>query len=185
MGADSCGGSTTAKWRAAEKGLGDSSPIDLVENAFLASVECWSAFGDFQKVKETYGRLAELDLADRKKKRYLAIASRFSGVPTESREAPEFPDYLRQPHAYADIWFVDLVEWEMDGDPEQVAAMIGPSRFPGLRDHVAIPAARNDHAAATPAAAFRLVVPVPRLSTWTSYATKPSAIPARTTSNRT
>jgi hypothetical protein len=118
-------------WRTAEKGERDGSPMDLVENAYLASVECWSAFGDFQRVKETYGKLADLDLPDRKQKRYAAIGSRFSSVPSESREAPEFPDYLRQPHAYADIWFVDLVEWELDGDPDQVAAMIvGDLRYP-------------------------------------------------------
>src|SRR5690606_6212630 len=47
----------------------------------------------------------------------------------------EFPEYLKQQHAYADIWFVDLLEWELDGNPYQVAAsIIGDRRYPnGIR----------------------------------------------------
>jgi len=50
-------------------------------------------------------------------------------------EAPAFPDYLKQQHAYADIWFVDLLEWELGGDPHRVAAsIIGDLRYPdGIR----------------------------------------------------
>lgn len=118
-------------WRAAEKALATSSPMELVENAFLASVDGFSSIGDFTKVKETYERLARLDVGEKKKKRYGAIATRYQDAPSDAREAPEFPEYLRQPHAYADIWFVDLVEWEMDGDPEQVAAaIVGDLRYP-------------------------------------------------------
>lgn len=117
--------------RAAEKGLATQAPIDLVENAFLASVDCSSAVGDFVRVRETYERLGQLDLGDKKKKRYGVISAKFGEAPSDTREAPEFPEYLRQPHAYADIWFVDLVEWEMDGDAEQVAAAIlGDLRYP-------------------------------------------------------
>jgi hypothetical protein len=39
--------------RAAEKGVATGSPLDLVENAFLASVECSSAVGDFARVRES------------------------------------------------------------------------------------------------------------------------------------
>ena len=48
---------------------------------------------------------------------------------------PALPDYLKQQHAYADIWFVDLLEWEMDGDPFAVAAsIVGDLRYPnGIR----------------------------------------------------
>ena len=48
---------------------------------------------------------------------------------------PGLPDYLKQQHAYADIWFVDLLEWEMDGDPYAVAAsIVGDLRYPnGIR----------------------------------------------------
>ncbi|HWM84434.1 MAG TPA: HEAT repeat domain-containing protein, partial [Kofleriaceae bacterium] len=44
-------------------------------------------------------------------------------------------EYLKQQHAYADIWFVDLIEWELAGDPHRVAAsIIGDLRYPdGIR----------------------------------------------------
>jgi hypothetical protein len=118
-------------WKAAEKGVATGSPVDLVENAYLASVEASSSIGDFLRVRETYDRLRALPLGDRKQARYAAISAKFAEAPTDVREAPEFPEYLRQPHAYADIWFVDLIEWEMDGDAEQVAAaIVGDLRYP-------------------------------------------------------
>jgi tetratricopeptide (TPR) repeat protein len=118
-------------WRAAEKSLTVGAPVELAENAFLAAVDCASTVGDFARVRETYGRLAGLDLGEKKQKRYAAIAARFAGAPEGGGAAPEFPEYLKQPHAYTDIWFVDLVEWEMDGDPEQVAqSIVGDLRFP-------------------------------------------------------
>ena len=33
-------------------------------------------------------------------------------------------EYLKQQHAYADIWFVDLIEWELGGRPADVAISI-------------------------------------------------------------
>ncbi len=118
-------------WKAAERGIATKAPVDLVENAYLASVEAYSSIGDFLRVRETYDRLGALELGERKKKRYAQISVKFAEAPTDVREAPEFPEYLRQPHAYADIWFVDLVEWEMDGDAEQVAAaIVGDLRYP-------------------------------------------------------
>jgi hypothetical protein len=68
-------------------------------------------------------------------------AQRFSTIAPRYRprappvELPGLPDYLKQQHAYADIWFVDLLEWEMDGDPFAVAAsIVGDLRYPnGIR----------------------------------------------------
>jgi hypothetical protein len=117
--------------RAADKAASGGAPLELAENALLAAVDCAATVGDFARVRETYGRLAALGLSEKKQARYAAIATKFAGAPEGGGAAPEFPDYLKQPHAYTDIWFVDLVEWEMDGDPEQVAAsIVGDLRFP-------------------------------------------------------
>jgi len=117
--------------RAAQQAQLAGSPLELAENAYLAAVDCSSSIGDFARVRETYGRLAALELGEKKQKRYATIAERYAAAPEGNAPAPEFPEYLRQPHAYTDIWFVDLVEWEMDGDPEQVAAsIVGDLRFP-------------------------------------------------------
>jgi hypothetical protein len=40
------------------------------------------------------------------------------------------PEYLRHPHAYPDIWRIDMIEWEMDGDVELLAAALcGDGRY--------------------------------------------------------
>jgi hypothetical protein len=122
-------------WREAERGIASGAPIELIENAYLASIDCLSLTGNFARVRETYQRLAALDLPERKRARYTEIPERYSGAPNEEGEGLQFPQYLRQPRAYGDIWFVDLVEWEHDGDPERVAAaIVGDLRYPdGIR----------------------------------------------------
>jgi hypothetical protein len=119
-------------WRkAAESTLTGGGPLQLAENALLAGIGCSSALGDFADVRAGYERLAELSLGERAQARYRAIAERFAGAPAGGEAVVEFPAYLRQPHAYTDIWFVDLVEWEMGGDPASVASLIiGDLRYP-------------------------------------------------------
>jgi hypothetical protein len=115
----------------AQKGLEGGAPMDLVENSFLAAIEAFSTVGNFSKVREVYHRLAQLDLVDRKKVRYTAITERFKDAPSEDAEGLQFPQYLRQKRAYGDVWFVDLVEWEHDGDPEKVAStIVGDLKYP-------------------------------------------------------
>ncbi len=110
-------------------------PLDLVENAYLAAVDCLSLVGDYGGVRGMYARLGELALGDRKKARYAAIAARFGRAPMSDPDQARFPDFLQKQRAYGDIWFVDLIEWEQDGEPEQVAAMIvGDLGYPdGIR----------------------------------------------------
>jgi hypothetical protein len=121
--------------RFAERYLADGAPIELVENALLAAIACYSAVGNYVQVRGMFERLAELDLGDKKRARYAIIARRYSGAHPDLGDAPEFPEYLKQQHAYADIWFVDLIEWELAGDPHRVAAsIIGDLRYPdGIR----------------------------------------------------
>ncbi len=121
--------------RFAERYLADGAPIELVENALLAAIGCYSAVGNYVQVRALFERLAELDLGDKKRARYAIIARRYAGAHPDLGDAPEFPEYLKQQHAYADIWFVDLIEWELAGDPHRVAAsIIGDLRYPdGIR----------------------------------------------------
>jgi hypothetical protein len=121
--------------RCADKYIQDGAPVQMSENALLAAAAQYSAVGDYASVRSVFERLADLDLPDRSKKRFGAIAGRYGSAPTENVDAPAFPDYLKQQHAYADIWFVDLLEWELDGDPFGVAAsIVGDLRYPnGIR----------------------------------------------------
>jgi hypothetical protein len=121
--------------RFAERYLSEGAPIELVENALLAAIASYSAVGNYVQVRAIFERLAELDLGDKKRARYAIIARRYAGAHPDLGDAPEFPEYLKQQHAYADIWFVDLIEWELSGDPHRVAAsIIGDLRYPdGIR----------------------------------------------------
>jgi len=121
--------------RCAEKFLEAGVPVQMTENALLAAASQHSAVGDYPAVRECFEKLASLDLPERAKKRFATIAQRYKGLASPPVELPGLPDYLKQQHAYADIWFVDLLEWEMDGDPFAVASsIVGDLRYPnGIR----------------------------------------------------
>lgn len=121
--------------RCAEKHVTDGAPIELTENALLAAISCYSAVGDYVRVREQFEALSDLDLPDKTRARYAKIATRYDASHQDTVDAPTFPDYLKQQHAYADIWFVDLLEWELGGDPHRVAAsIVGDLRYPnGIR----------------------------------------------------
>jgi hypothetical protein len=121
--------------KCAEKFVETGVPVQMVENALLAAASQHSAVGDYPAVRECFERLAGLELPERAKKRFATIAQRYKGLAAPPVELPGLPDYLKQQHAYADIWFVDLLEWEMDGDPFAVAAsIVGDLRYPnGIR----------------------------------------------------
>jgi len=121
--------------KCAERFVETGVPVQMVENALLAAASQHSAVGDYPSVRACFERLAGLELNDRQKKRFATIAQRYQGMAAPPVELPGLPDYLKQQHAYADIWFVDLLEWEMDGDPFSVAAsIVGDLRYPnGIR----------------------------------------------------
>ena len=121
--------------KCAEKFVETGVPVQMIENALLAAASQHSAVGDYPAVRECFDRLAGLELTDRAKKRFTTIAQRYKGLAAPPVELPGLPDYLKQQHAYADIWFVDLLEWEMDGDAFAVAAsIVGDLRYPnGIR----------------------------------------------------
>jgi hypothetical protein len=121
--------------KCAERFVETGVPVQMTENALLAAASQHSAVGDYPAVRECFEKLAALDLSDRAKKRFATIAQRYRGLAAPPVELPGLPDYLKQQHAYADIWFVDLLEWEMDGDAYAVAAsIVGDLRYPnGIR----------------------------------------------------
>ncbi len=117
-------------WLAAAKNERDGGPVEMTENAFLAAVDSFNSIGDFGNVRESYVRLSKLALGDKKRARYGEVVKRYADVWQEAGEAAPFPDYLRQQHAYPEIWYLDLIEWELDGDPAQVcASIVGDVRY--------------------------------------------------------
>ncbi len=122
-----------AWWKVAEHNARLGAPPELLENSLNAAVDAFNAVGDFFRVRETYARLAQLELAPQRKEHYARQLGRFAQVTAEPIDAFAFPDYLRQSTSYFDVWYLDLVEWELAGDPERVAAaMVGNLRHPDL-----------------------------------------------------
>lgn len=117
-------------WKAAEKNERDGGPVEITENAYLAAIDAYNSVGDFFHVRESYKQLSKLALGEKKQKRYLDVVARYAEVWQEAIDAAPFPDYLRQQHAYPEIWFLDLIEWELDGDHREVcASIVGDVRY--------------------------------------------------------
>ena len=127
--------SATTWMKCADRFVETGVPVQMIENALLAAASQHSAVGDYPAVRECFDKLSSLELPERARKRFSTIAQRYRGLAAPPVELPGLPDYLKQQHAYADIWFVDLLEWEMDGDPHAVAAsIVGDLRYPnGIR----------------------------------------------------
>jgi hypothetical protein len=109
-------------------------PVELAEHAFAAAVDAAASLGDLEAVAGYYGELAALDLPEKKRARYRRLgerakAARTSDVPT----LVPFPDYLRRPGAYQEIWRLDLVEWELGGDPRAVLARLAAEKGEHVR----------------------------------------------------
>jgi hypothetical protein len=106
-------------------------PAELTENALVGAIDAWSQVGQFGRVGECYRRLAALELGEKKKRRYQLAAERCRAHSERPLEAPAFPETLRQPRAYTDVWYLDLVEWELDGEYQAVCAtLIGNLEYP-------------------------------------------------------
>jgi hypothetical protein len=121
--------------KCADKFVETGVPVQMIENALLAAASQHSAVGDYPAVRECFEKLAGLELPERAKKRFGTIAQRYRGLAAPPVELPGLPDYLKQQHAYGEIWHADLLEWEMDGDPLAVAAsIVGDLKYPnGIR----------------------------------------------------
>ncbi|HET6282862.1 MAG TPA: HEAT repeat domain-containing protein [Polyangia bacterium] len=107
-------------------------PTDLSENALHAGIDAASAVGDLSLCGKLYAQLAALPLTAKKRTRYRTLARRYADTTAEPPAAVGFPDYMRRPGAYQDVWRQDLIEWELDGEPTAVLARLVVDRT----DHV-------------------------------------------------
>ena len=117
--------------QAGEKIVLDGGSAEMAENAGLAAVECFNAIGDYPRVGQTYAMIASLDLSTRRQERYQRIVERYAGAADEQAHPPEVPKYLRQVQSYPDVWYLDMIEWENEGEPIGVcSAVIGDVQYP-------------------------------------------------------
>jgi hypothetical protein len=99
-------------------------PSDLSENALHAAIDAASALGDLSLAGRLYAELAALPLSAKKRTRYRMLARRYADSSAAPPPPSGFPEYLRRPGAYQDVWRQDLIEWELDGDPTAVLARL-------------------------------------------------------------
>ena len=109
---------------AARQNLLLSGPVEVSENALVASIDVAASLGDLHMIGRLYSALAELDLSATRKARYADLATRRREVsPSPPAEPPPLEHWRRQ-DAYPEIWLQDLVEWELAGHPSWVLARV-------------------------------------------------------------
>jgi len=109
-------------------------PTELAEHAFSAAIDAAASLGDMDAVAGFYGELARLDLVEKKRARFRRLEERARSARTGEQPAlVPFPDYLRRPGAYQEIWRLDLIEWELGGDPRAVLARLASEKGEHVR----------------------------------------------------
>lgn len=113
-------------WRvAAEHILRSGGSVELAENALLAAVGAFSGVGMHARAVGVFGMLARMPgIEEERAKRYARLSERYGEAKDEVLRVPVVPEYLKQPVAYPDIWNVDVIEWEEDGDAVETCGEI-------------------------------------------------------------
>lgn len=119
--------------RAAAEAQAAGHPLQIVENALLAAAEAFASVRAFRQVVEVYQRLVALELPPKARERYRRLVDRL-GDEGQRQDAPRpvpVPEFLKQLPEYEEVWYVDLAEWELDGDSGLIAAgIMADRRFP-------------------------------------------------------
>jgi hypothetical protein len=106
-------------------------PLQIVENGFLAGAEAFASVRAFRQVVEVYRRLQGLELTAKARERYRRLVERLGEDQQDAPRPIPVPEFLKQLPEYEEVWYVDLAEWELDGDPALIAAgVMADRRFP-------------------------------------------------------
>ena len=104
-------------------------PTQIVENAYLAAAEAFVAVRAFRQVSLVYHALSALPVKGRE--RYARLLARLGPRPEDPPRPIPVPEYIKRLPDYEEVWYVDLTEWELDGDPALVAmGIMSDRRFP-------------------------------------------------------
>jgi tetratricopeptide (TPR) repeat protein len=117
---------------AAERTLAEGGTAELAENSYAAAIDAFNELGLYSRVRELYGRLAQLPLSDKRRARYRKLQVRLASMEDDRTPMTPFPDYLRMDTAYPEIWRLDVIEWEQAGDPAETMAdvILDPKKWP-------------------------------------------------------
>jgi tetratricopeptide (TPR) repeat protein len=115
--------------KAAEDAVAHGHPAQIVENAYLSAAESYVSVRAFRQAAEVYHRVAALDIKGRD--RYRRLLQRLGKHPEDAPRPVPVPEFLKRLPDYEEVWYVDLAEWELDGDPGLIAAgVMADRRFP-------------------------------------------------------
>ncbi|MEM6993220.1 MAG: HEAT repeat domain-containing protein [Myxococcota bacterium] len=106
-------------------------PLQIVENAYLAAAEGFASVRAFRQVVEVYRRLMSMELPTKARERYRRLVDRLGDDQLDAPRPVPVPEFLKQLPEYEEVWYVDLAEWELDGDPALIAAgIMADRRYP-------------------------------------------------------
>ena len=102
--------------RAADGIVASGGAAELAENALLAAIGAYTTAGMHGRAVQLFRSIAALPLDEKRVTRYRALSTRYTDARDEPSQALPLPDYRKQPVQYPDIWNVDVIEWEEQGD---------------------------------------------------------------------
>lgn len=106
-------------------------PLQIVENAYLAAAEAFASVRALRQVVDVYRRLSGLELPPKTRDRYRRLVDRLGDDQQDAPRPVPVPEFLKQLPEYEEVWYVDLAEWELDGDPALIAAgIMADRRYP-------------------------------------------------------
>jgi hypothetical protein len=122
-------------WRSvARQHLSRGTPPEIAENALLAAILAFGEVGQYARVGELYTELASLELDAARREHYARAATRYASVrdePLETSSALQHP--ARQDSHFAEVWHVDVLEWEQRGNAAAACAdALLDKRWPDL-----------------------------------------------------
>jgi hypothetical protein len=112
--------------KAAEDAAAHGHPVQIVENAYLAAAEAYVSVRAFRQAAEVYARVANLEIKGRE--RYRRLLQRLGRHPEDAPRPIPVPEFLKRLPDYEEVWYFDLAEWELDGDPALIAAGVMADR---------------------------------------------------------
>lgn len=126
------------RWRSAEAWIKAGTeaqaaghPVQIVENAFLAAAEAFASVRAYRMVADVYRRLGSIELPGKNHERAIRLLRRLGDLPPDAPRPLPVPEFLKALPDYEEVWYVDLAEWELAGDPALVAAgVMADRRFP-------------------------------------------------------
>jgi hypothetical protein len=106
----------------AEQTLERGGSPQLAENAYVASLLASAEAGQYARVGATYRRLGELGLDHARSEAYARSARRYAGATDGALDRGQLDERLGEHVPPPDVWHVDLIEWEEQGNASEACA---------------------------------------------------------------